>query len=307
MAVTLYVVLWCPVMLYYLRDVKDAYGLRRDLKVGMSYGLPSYLLYTCFRRYDFLQSLRLEVPSFLFLLFSMASLHSSTVTAPLVRTYFWVPEELGPDDEEERRRQRSPHDLVINSPSFSHPIVIPHRPIPLEQVLNNPGLAALFEAYSKSAFVWDSVLFHREVQTFRRIVSESPNRLYMESQRIYEQYIEPGSPCEMNLSFAVVQRINSAVDEGKLWPGMFDEAQAEIIRLVGNCTYRNFLYKLDATTKAQYMIPMGHHIPCPVAIDMKERCTDCNVDRDMDRDMDCGMDRDGDSFILSQSALLEVW
>jgi hypothetical protein len=259
LSVGLYVVIWCPVMLFFLRDVKDAYGLRRDLKIGMSYALPCYILYTCFRVYDFLQHLRSELPSFLFLLFAMISLHSSTVTFPLIRTYRQVPEELddGADaDRAGRQRVHSPHDVVLNRRS-GQPIVIPHRPMPLAQVLRNAELAAPFEEYSKSAFVWDSVYFYKAICAFRDAVCAQPKFLAIEAQRIYEQYIEPGAPCEMNLSYKVVARIVESLEVGDLSPDMFDEAQAEVLRLVDNCTYRNFLYTLETEIKARYMVPVG--------------------------------------------------
>lgn len=269
-SVILYIVIWSPLMLYYLSGVKDAYGLRRDLKVGVCYALPCYILYACFRYYDFLQHIRMELPSFIFMLLSMASVHGASVVAPLARTMFWAPEELDvpplEGGEEQTVERHSPYEVVVRVAVPQEglaAIIIPHRPIPLERVLEHPHLAGPFEAYSKTAFVWDSVLFYRAITEYRERVRTLPGCAPLAAHAIYERYIKAGSPCEMNLSYPVIQRINAAMAQGTFETDLYDEAQAEIIRLVGNCTYRNFLYTLDPIVKRRYMIPYARTAPHP--------------------------------------------
>lgn len=279
--VLLYMILWGPLMLFLIRNVKDAYNLRKDLQNGLSYGFPFYMLYVCVRDLSFMQPIRSEIPSFFWLTFAMFCLHTSTVTVPLIRSFFWIPEELPLDDEPgfvagnrttSCARVSSPHDLVISGqrPCSASAIVVPHRPIPLEKVLDNPGLSRAFEEYSKNAFVWDSVLFHRAVQHFRSVTTVDPRALREEALKIREQYIEPGAPCEMNLTYEVVRQIDLAILTDDLCSTMFDEAQSAILRLVGNCTYRNFLYTLSPSEKACYMMPVGSLMPKPSPADTSE-------------------------------------
>lgn len=260
-SVVLYMIIWCPIMLFFLADVRDAYGLRRDLKVGLNYAIPLYLLYMSVRGYAFLQPLRSEIPSFVFLLGAMIILHSATVAVPLVRTLRWDPEEL---PTEGGTTGKSPHDLVLSAAGTAPQIIIPYKPIPLERVLENDGLRGAFEAYCKNAFVWDAILFYRAVNTFRALGEEDVHCLSCEAHRIFEQYIEPGAPCEMNLSFEVVERLKEAMSCQSISPTMFDEAQGDVLRLVGRCTYRNFLYTLEPSLKARYMIPVACAVPKPM-------------------------------------------
>lgn len=86
-AVAVYGILWCPLMLCYLRGEHDAYGLRQDLKTSLAYGVPLYLLYTAFRCYRSLKSLFPDLPAFILMMAAMIVLHTATVTAPLLRTF----------------------------------------------------------------------------------------------------------------------------------------------------------------------------------------------------------------------------
>lgn len=259
-AVILYIMTWSPVMIYHLSSVKDAYRLSHDLMLGVSYSLPCYMLYSCWRSYDFLQPLRIEIPSFIFMLLAMACLHSASVLLPLLRVLFWKPAEVEPVDLERvssgRPHRLSPYDVVIRDADGDTPaIIVPHKPMRAEQILEHPHLAQHFEQYAKNAFVWDSILFYHAVNTYRKNVRAEPLSVTEEAQIIFEQYIEPGSPCEMNLTYPVVQRLNRAVTGGNLHAEMFDEAQAEILSLIGSCTYRNFLYTLNPVLKVCYLVP----------------------------------------------------
>jgi len=297
-----YLVLWCPLMLGVLVPLRDVYGMRRDLQLACSYGLPCYLLYIVMRAYPFLQPLRKHIPSFLFMLAAMVVVHTATVTWPLIRTVFWVPQELNPALLEEKRLQRVSDVDLVGRPTPTVSVVIPHRPIPLELVLEHPALLSSFAAYCRNAFVWDSVLFHRAIRRFhlvcqdRSLPSESdspPEEIHFtihqysefychspeslkddlssileadkdnadpvvkEARLIYRQYIAPGAPCEMNLHYETVIRIKQRLQQHDYSEDLFDRAHQEVLRLVGDCTYRNFLSRLDVASRARYMVPYG--------------------------------------------------
>lgn len=270
-SVFLYMIIWAPLMLYYLSGMKDAYGLRNDLKAGISFALPCYILYGCFRSYDFLQPIRMEIPSFMVMLMALVSLHGTSVMLPLIRTIWWKPAELDtPIEMEDRqiegsarpshRHSPSPYDVIVRTSGGNEgesSIIIPYRPMPLKTVLAHPELSKPFVEYSRTAFVLDALLFYRAVDRYRQQVQADPTCADSEAYYIYEEYIMPGSPCEMNLSYPVVQRLHRAIEEHCYTKDIFDEAQEETLRLVGNFTYRNFLYSLEPLLKERYMIPQA--------------------------------------------------
>lgn len=273
-SIIFYVIIWAPIMLYYLNYVKDAYGLRQELKLGVCWAWPFYLMYASFRHFKFLQPIRSEFSSYLLLLLVMTSLHITSVVIPLIKTT--LQNNAGPipvliSEEEVALERRSPYDAIVrlylddsHDVKSSVTIIIPHRPITLERILRHPYLANQFEAYCKRAFVWDAVLFFHTVNDFRACTLKDDGQLEPQATKIYEEYIKAGSPCEMNLLHSTTQGILRCYNSKQFSPDMYDDAQSEVLRLIGNCTYRNFMYSLDPLVKLSYLVPHAYPTVSPI-------------------------------------------
>ncbi len=127
-----------------------------------------------------------------------------------------------------------------------------------------------------------------EVAASLPMPSPPASRLMGDAQRICSHYIWIDAPCKMNLSSLIVEGIrhrlfptahgevvngggreesrSSAEDLGGIREQpvldgtLFDEAQREVLMLLSYSTYRSFLYSLDLSTKALYMVPLGEPV-----------------------------------------------
>lgn len=110
-------------------------------------------------------------------------------------------------------------------PSFDHMI---ERPIGLSK----------FEQYLQKEFSEELIEFLREARSWRRAFAIFPegNRLVF-AQRIYDTYIKPESPKQINISGKLVNKMKKEFNTVTVDYKFFDDAIHEVIKLMENGPY----------------------------------------------------------------------
>ncbi|KJE96359.1 G-protein signaling regulator [Capsaspora owczarzaki ATCC 30864] len=108
--------------------------------------------------------------------------------------------------------------------------------IALMELLNDPPGLALFQQYLKKEFSDENISFWQAIRTLQRV---KPSAVKHEAKVLYDNYIAPNAPHEVNLDAATREITTRNMDN----PGYdsFDEAQAHIFNLMAKDSYPRFL------------------------------------------------------------------
>lgn len=158
----------------------------------------------------------------------------------------------------------------------------------LESIVLIPAGFEAFRKFLSAEFSVENLLFWKDIEDFRKKIKAggSEDFIRTENKRLYEKYIIEDSPFQVNLKGEVVQRIR-AVIEGKAplpsaatqdekaddakakkrtecmspgaaeTPTVFDEAQANIFKLMKSDSFPRFKTSEIYTTFAQKMGKTG--------------------------------------------------
>lgn len=231
----LYGILGCPLILYRLNNVVDAYGIKSDIVKSILVGFPCYALFLLWKHASFMEMPRVYMPSTFIILWGLIAYHTSSVTFPVFRT-FW------------HKRKGDP----------SSPF---HPPLSLKDALNDQTLLTKFRKFTVTEFAVENLLFYEtctEFKSFHKRQLGSSNasvELFKQNiEAIYDQFIKPGSAYEVNIM--EVSRKN--IEEQMLLPqpslDIFEAAKDEIYYLMLSWSFPRFL----KTLKQDEELPLQH-------------------------------------------------
>jgi len=110
--------------------------------------------------------------------------------------------------------------------------IIKKLPETFQEVLNNPNLYKYFYAFAVSEFTTENLDFIEVVKNYRNSL-----RTVGQAKAIYNRFVKPKSPSELNLTSPVALGISEAFKKVKSWQilkrmpvELFDEAEKEAIR-----------------------------------------------------------------------------
>lgn len=120
----------------------------------------------------------------------------------------------------------------------------------LEIILKNSGkLYARFKQHLLSELSVENLMFYEEVAKFQRLMNarqmlRSRDMEWTVAESIYYEYIAPGAPSEINVSFKDRQAVTEAIEISRdKWVDatVFDKVQAEVFRLISRDSLPRFL------------------------------------------------------------------
>ncbi|XP_029004995.1 regulator of G-protein signaling 4-like [Betta splendens] len=103
-------------------------------------------------------------------------------------------------------------------------------------VMSSQTGVEVFRSFLSSEFSEENIDFWIACEEYKKT---SPSKLATRAQQIYQQYIEPDAPHEVNLDAATREETRRNVD--KAGGTCFDEAQKMIYNLMEKDSYRRFL------------------------------------------------------------------
>ncbi|CAM9577851.1 unnamed protein product [Chrysoparadoxa australica] len=125
--------------------------------------------------------------------------------------------------------------------------------VSIDEMLNNPLGLALFKKYNYEHFQEENVNFWVAVNQYRGgefaallpLEEEEDGSLHLLRKRradvIWERYIEEGSIEQVNISTSMRLRVKQGLEaEEEISPGVFDEAQREVLKLMKHNLWHTF-------------------------------------------------------------------
>eukprot|EP00808_Paulinella_micropora_P032262 g11017.t1 len=147
----------------------------------------------------------------------------------------------------------------------------------LQEVLSNPSYAVIFNEYCQKAMVLDSVAFLRDVQEYEKLFSwetaynvtggKSPAARQQDcGKTVYNMFLRHAAPREVNLPWAMVEKISAKIEEDKFETGLFTEAVHEIHKLIEEDVWMRFqttteFNKLEAHRNGKGELPQSKPRP----------------------------------------------
>ncbi|XP_028299846.1 regulator of G-protein signaling 21-like [Gouania willdenowi] len=107
----------------------------------------------------------------------------------------------------------------------------------LERLLKDEKYLAAFRSFLKSEFSEENIEFWLECEDFKS--STTTNDLRAKAEKIYEEFIQPAAPREINVDHHIREKIKTSL--GNPCTSCFDEAQKHVFLLMESDSCRRFL------------------------------------------------------------------
>jgi hypothetical protein len=142
------------------------------------------------------------------------------------------------------------------------------KTIHMEDILSSERGIQAFKDFLISEFSVENLLFWIDVAQFKRIYSEDKNEKLSEdlttaALRIYNRYIKKDCEYEVNIEFAIADKIhrafNNPADDTLITPNIFDQAYEEIQRLMELDSFSRFKRTLQKQTWVIELQERLHH------------------------------------------------
>uniref|UniRef100_H2YFP8 RGS domain-containing protein n=1 Tax=Ciona savignyi TaxID=51511 RepID=H2YFP8_CIOSA len=108
----------------------------------------------------------------------------------------------------------------------------------LAQLLTNKRETSAFRTFLQSEFSEENLNFWLDCESFKQI---KPNKIRKVAAKIYEQYLEVGSPNEINIDAKTRDLIQSNLANPNI--EIFNQAQSRIFKLMESDSFRRFRLK----------------------------------------------------------------
>lgn len=268
----------CPLLLWRLNTVSDAYRIKSDILIELIIGSPFYALFLMWTHADFMSSARKIFPASLILFFALLSAHTLITVLPLVgaiRRKHNSIKKLHLSDEEVSRYPHLPsrkghHSRPSNVSIISNIDIALDNSIvsaSLEQILENPILCAKFKKFTISEFAIENLLFYEAYIAFKQLFkpnNENENKFGSSNMNmfdflgydskiilkdpiiaIYSKFIKQGSLYEVNINGSTRKLMEEWLNQGRFASDFFDLAFEEVYHLLVSWSLPRFLRKLN--------------------------------------------------------------
>ncbi|ORX96394.1 hypothetical protein K493DRAFT_371011 [Basidiobolus meristosporus CBS 931.73] len=225
----LYGMIIIPLLVYLMRNVQDAYGIRSELATATLVNVLCDIILLVFTSWGKLRNaIDPDVSGLIWTIVPMVIIHILLVVAPLVESHLI--------------------DLRKGKP-LSHPImrgrsiVLDNTRESFESMLQNPSLMEQFKMYSVSDFTVECVLFYEACAKTKNQENSSPEALQEQFKEIYNTFIAPNSRFQVNLTDDTIRQIRILAKSDR-WDGtMYQPAILEVKELMFRNTYPRFLVR----------------------------------------------------------------
>ncbi|KAK9761555.1 hypothetical protein K7432_013465 [Basidiobolus ranarum] len=219
--IVVYAVAVSPFILFKLRGIHDAYGIREELIaltiINSVFDLVFLILFTL----NAFGDIDPDFYGLLFIIVPISLIHCFLIIRPLCESYGFFFSRF-------RIKRNSLHKSLQFTPEC------------FEKILRDSLLLEQFKSFAAKDFTVENVLFYERCQAISRHETDSV-KIEQELHETYTTFIEPNAELMVNLDWDTFSKIKADVSVEKFYPDMFNEAQAEIKDLMFCNTFPRFL------------------------------------------------------------------
>lgn len=223
-----YIFVLSPALLYELRHVEDAFGIKNDLIYSIALASPMYLLMVLWKNATFLSYYKNIVSCTFLAMVGSSFFHWGIVMKPLIKSF----------------RLRTLRRTALVQTAAGRAKAVSYASITFADVLNDSVLLAKFRKYTIKEFSIENIFFYEAIQEFKYLcINYKEHGFSIESSacNIYRWFFVRGCRYELNLTDGVRQRVADDVQQFRFNASMFNDAQAEIYRLMESCSFVKFM------------------------------------------------------------------
>jgi len=223
-----------PLLLFYVRDIEDAYGIRFEL---VATSLIWFITLTLDLVWIYVPKIPDEVktawPHYMWMLVAFLLTHIVTVIRPLF--IYWRQRRSGDEEDTASSNRQRGSTGASSKKAF-------------ELVLTDSMLFEEFKHFAVKDFSVENALFYEKAAMFRRLppvpVSASAadsEYLSKEARKIYYLFLREHADLQINISGPTLRNVESDMRLKRFHPSMFDRALTEIVALMWTDTYVRFV------------------------------------------------------------------
>ncbi|KAK9728706.1 hypothetical protein K7432_000852 [Basidiobolus ranarum] len=225
-----YGVVVIPFLICLMRNVNDAYGIRRELASATVINILGDTLLLVFVSWDKLRdAIDPDISGIIWTVVPMVIIYILLVVAPLFESYLI----------DLRKGKKSRHPIVMGKS-----IILDRTRDSFEVLLKNSNLLYQFKMFAVADFTVECVLFYEACERLLNMTnSASPEMVQEHLREIYEAFIAPHSKFQVNLTDDTIRQIR-LVAKADIWEiDMYNVAITEVKELMFRNTYPRFLVK----------------------------------------------------------------
>ncbi|KAK9763598.1 hypothetical protein K7432_009584 [Basidiobolus ranarum] len=226
----LYGLVVIPFLVYLMRNVHDAYGIRRELVTSTAVSVIGDILLLIFTTSDKLREvLDPDIAGLIWTIIPMAIIYILLVVAPLLESHLI-----------DLRKGKPMNHPIVRGKS----IVLDSTRESFESLLTNQNLLHQFKMFAVSDFTVECVLFYEACARVGNLSNSlAPEVLREQLKEIYQIFITPHSRFQVNLTDDTIRQISILAKNDQWEMSIYQLAVAEVKELMFRNTYPRFLVR----------------------------------------------------------------